>query len=236
MNIFKLEVINLRYNLIELFSKLCSKYNLHNCEFIMAGHATIIKSDYYANKYYILTNKQMLNSIDYNHYLYYHSLMRTNWVWSNGKLKFRTIFPVENYLNLIYTLLITNNIDKSDDILEYMHITLEHEVGHIIHISNDYNKYFAKKDITFEAIQEWCKRHNTDKELQKYYKDYNQLYQQFENEEITEDDYIDKKTRLYFNMPSEKAANKAIDLDIEKLIKLNMKYLTSIEDSLCDIN
>ena len=229
-----ISITNLKYKLTNIYNDLCEKYQIHNCEFIMGNFKEILRSDYYFNQYYYFTNKQMLECIEYNHFQYYHSFMYSTFIWKNNKLKFRIIFPIENFLNLIYGLANRNMLDDTNDLVDFCIIVLHHEFGHILDITQSYNKMIKNKPVTLELVDKWStKRENKNiRDFKKFYKESSDLWQKLENEEISDDEYDTFRSIAYFNIEAEAAANKAIELDINELIRLNVKYQASLEEFL----
>lgn len=233
-----ISVTNLKYHLTNIYEDLCKQYHITNCEFIMGNFKEILTSDYYFDQQYLLTHKQMLETIQYNHTNYYHSFMHSTFVWKNNKLKFRIIFPVENYLNLVYALAQSNRLDNTDDFVDFCIVVLKHEFGHVLEITQSYNDLIKNKKVTIDLVGRWSSKREKQKlkDMKQFYKYSDELWQKLENEEISDDEYNDLRSRAYFDMKAEADANNAIGLDIDEFNKLNIKYQAELEDWLYFFN
>ena len=227
-----IDLYNLQFELTELHKKLCDKHNITNCKFIMGNFKEIMESDYYFYQYHELTSKQMLNTVKDTHTMYYHSFMYTVYIWHKGKLKFRIIFPIENYLNMIYGLAQDNRLNDTSDILDFCRMILTHEIGHIIDTTNQFNKLAKNNKITINLFNEWDEKQqkNRYKDIKKYFKESDELLYLLSTKKITKEEYDTSRSKAYFSMKDEVNANNAVGLDFSEVVRLNTKYQMSIDD------
>jgi hypothetical protein len=227
-----IDLYSLQFELMELYKKLCDKHNIINCEFIMGNFKEIMESDYYFNHYYELTPKQMLNALKDNHTMYYHSFMYTVYIWYKGKLKFRIIFPIENYLNMIYGLAQANRLNDTNEIFDFCRTVLTHEIGHVIDTTNQFNELAKTNEITFKFLDKWNEKQqkNQYKDIKKYFKESNDLLYLLSTNKITKEEYDTGRSKAYFSMKDEANANNAVGLDFSTVVRLNTKYQASIDN------
>ena len=110
----------------------------------------------------------------------------------------------------------TNYIPTDEEIKEYFKLMLRHEIGHVI----DRKQVIEELGKT-KAIEFFDKQNETD--FKKYY-----LYMDSIDDIDNDLEYYSKSCHAYYDMEVERKANEATNVDVERLIELELKVRIGI--------
>jgi hypothetical protein len=128
----------------------------------------------------------------------------------DGKLSYRTIISKQHIIELLY-----HNQDTSI-IKEYIEICLRHEIGHVLYIEKEIKDRGGTEDLNV-----WLYLEN---EM------FNQEYWTFYNEHENDDDdvFYRETCKKYYSLSPESDANECANVDVDKLIELELKVRIGI--------
>ena len=117
----------------------------------------------------------------------------------------------ENIIKLLYQIL-TKYKDKLNDeiIYQYIELTLQHELGHILYINSLIDTYRISEAFSYIEKQESL-------DIEKYNNQLNSL-----DENISEYEYQRACLYKYYSMQKEYSANKIVNIDVDNFIELEL--------------
>lgn len=162
-------------------------------------------------QYFCETKEKLCDSILDDSYLYNNTFIFSTY-FSDFKNVIHTIFiPKENIVKLLYQ--ISNeykNKPNGEIIYQYIELTLQHELGHVLYINNLIDTYGISEAFSYIEKQESL-------DIEKYNNQLNLI-----DDDISEYEY--QKTCLYnyYFMQKENNANKIMNIDVDNFIELEL--------------
>ena len=146
----------------------------------------------------------------------------------DDKVKFTVYFPKERISELLCEIYeradierLTNHsyVPTDSEIIEFFKLSVRHEIGHVIYNNSIIEKLGKEKAIKFFYEQ-------IDNDIAQY----NKVMEPIDIDEVSHNEYHTTSIRAYYDMEAEKEANKAANVDVERLIELELKVRFGINE------
>lgn len=217
------------------YEDLCAEYNVpdNKCSLILGDWLDFINSQF-EYRYKDIDKEDLLQIINDDALLFNDSFMHSLYDVIDNELVFRIVIPVD-HLNSAIVNFYKNDFVSKDDIYNFIEITMRHEFGHILYIS----EVFAEKGI--EAGSKYINNINS-KQITGYfqYMDYltktaDQMADDYDagliDHDMSEYEFHHKLATKYYSYKCESEANKHANVNTKQLIALDLKVRLGLTKS-----
>ena len=202
----------------EEYKTLCSKYNIPDtCECMLVSEAEYLYQ-VFQYKYKQSSSEKLFDMMMYYYFTFLRDRLAASAYYKDddGNIKY-CIYISKNVLARELLDSISKHLSDTT-VTEYLKMVVAHEVGHIIHFMS-----VIEKAGSFEAGAKILRYETTRAEIA-YSKYIDKL--EPESETMKNEEYAYKIAKNYFSHKSEREANKAVGIDTEKFISLQIAVQT----------
>ena len=198
----------------EEYKTLCSKYNIPDtCEFMLISEAEYLYqvSQY---KYKQSSSENLFDMMMYYYFTFLRDRLAASAYYKDDDENIKYCIYISKNVLARETLDSISKHLSDTTVTEYLKMVVAHEVGHIIHFMS-----VIEKAGSFEAGAKILRYETTRAEIA-YSKYIDKL--EPESETMSNEKYAYKLAKNYFSHKSEREANKAVGINTEKFISLQI--------------
>lgn len=204
------------------FDHLCDEYNISKdiCNLSIGTDIMSIYNKYgkYKDIEYYKTPKEFFDSI----MIYYCDMLNNRLSHSCYYIDSNTInYEIcisEHVLTNLVLKIYEDNLDKNI-LIKYLKITIRHEIGHILHYIEVFNKKGFEAGCKYFNYQRMRQDMAYEKFMKKLYKEYD------EDENISDYDFLYKSIKNYYSHKGERTANRLANVNLKEYIKVSLAVM-----------